>query len=288
MKLKLGDNMSKKLTKLQTEEIINKYKTENYTCKKLGEEYNKTLKCICYLLKRNNIIINNNQSELQRKYSLNEHYFDIIDTEEKAYFLGLLYADGCNYLKENHISLSLQENDKKILEKFNTAINSNRPLSFKEDKRINNRKNSFILSINNKYMSQQLTKQGCVPVKSLILKFPTQEQVSPDLIRHFVRGYFDGDGSINITKGGRNKKSDILQVNIVSTIFFVNELKFILKEKLDIHCCISHDKRVINKSTRSLCISCNVARKFLNWIYENSTIYLDRKFNKYQEFLKIK
>lgn len=64
--------------------------------------------------------------------NINDSFFEKIDTEEKAYFLGLFYADGCNYINGNasRVALSLQEDDKKILEIFNNFIypNEDRPL----------------------------------------------------------------------------------------------------------------------------------------------------------------
>ena len=62
------------------------------------------------------------QSELQRKYNIDETFFDVIDTEEKAYFLGLLYADGCNATNRNAVILSLKEDDKEILEKIKQSF----------------------------------------------------------------------------------------------------------------------------------------------------------------------
>lgn len=54
----------------------------------------------------------------RRKYSLNEEYFDVIDNQNKAYYLGLLYADGCNNVQRYAIHLDLQIDDREIIEKF--------------------------------------------------------------------------------------------------------------------------------------------------------------------------
>ena len=52
----------------------------------------------------------------------NEHIFDIIDTEEKAYWLGFIYADGCISLKTNAFEISLKYDDINHLNKFNTFM----------------------------------------------------------------------------------------------------------------------------------------------------------------------
>ena len=49
---------------------------------------------------------------------INKNFFNKIDTEEKAYFLGFLYADGYNNTDRNSVALSLKEDDKEILEKY--------------------------------------------------------------------------------------------------------------------------------------------------------------------------
>lgn len=97
------------------------------------------------------------KSEIYRKYSLNQNYFDCIDTEAKAYYLGLLYADGYNNEKGGEIHLSLQEEDKLILEKFLKELKSNQTLIFLNLQEKNkNRKNIYRLSISSKQISKRL------------------------------------------------------------------------------------------------------------------------------------
>lgn len=65
-----------------------------------------------------------------RKYSLNETYFDEIDTPTKAYILGFFYADGSNCKSKGTIGMSLQESDKVILERIRNEVGSEKPLEF--------------------------------------------------------------------------------------------------------------------------------------------------------------
>lgn len=266
-----------KITKKQKSEIINLYTTTTYNCADLSKKFGVNKSSIRRMLIKNNIEIKNHSLSRQ-KYNINESYFDIIDTEDKAYFLGLLYADGYNYEKENSVSINLQENDVDILNKFKSFINSDRPLFLKKSK-IKTRKNQYLLSINNKNISIQLKRLGCFQKKSLTLEFPKEEQVPYHLMRHFIRGYFDGDGCIRYIK----EKEFRIRTTIVSSENFLKTLKQKIKDILNIELNIIKDKRTKN-STRILYTKNNIdSYIFLNWIYKDSIVYLDRKYNLYKD-----
>lgn len=213
-------------------------------------------------------------SHVRMKYHLKEDYFDNINDQNKAYILGLLYADGNVGKKSNSIQLFLQERDKEILEKINKLLESERPLVFINYKDKNPKwQNQYAISIVNKHMHDSLIKQGVVPNKSLILKFP--ENLNKELYRHFIRGYLDGDGSIS--KNAKEKR-----ISMVGTECFCNSIKEIIEETLSIHCsiCYCHNKDV---STRSLGIAGNnQVKKFLDWIYNDANLYLERKHKIYE------
>jgi len=261
-----------KIKESEKQHIIEDYKLGLY-CRELSEKYGINKSVINRLIKKSKIDIHK-----YRKYTLNEHYFDKIDNEEKAYFLGFLYADGCNLENRNTIQISLQEEDKLILEKFNLLIDSNKELeyidySIKQPKW----KNQWKLTFSSKHISQQLVKLGCFARKSLTLEFPTEEQVPAHLTRHFIRGYFDGDGCICITK-------NLLHCSLTSTIEFCTKLRNILDSTLEIYSGIFQPKysKLSGSSTRLLSIGGSKSSlKFASWIYDDSTIYLERKYNKY-------
>ena len=211
--------------------------------------------------------------ERPSKYDLNEKYFDQINTQDHAYILGFLYADGCNC--KNNISICLQERDKNILDRINLAIGSNRPLSFIDySKRDGNCQNQYRLSITNKYMADKLASLGMVQNKSLVLEFP--EWLDRNLYSHFIRGYFDGDGYVS--KNYYNAK-----LSIVSTKDFCESLRKILSNDVginsSIYLCHNNDTIV----TRTLQISGrNQIRKFLDYIYNDANLYLQRKYDIYK------
>lgn len=270
-----------KLSKEDNDYICSQYLLGS-SCPKIAKKFNVSYTYIISVLEKNNI--QRRQKQGNKKYSFNEHYFDAIDTEEKAYFLGFLYADGCNFSPKNHIHIPLQENDKEILEKFTKLIESNRPLLFINiNKKNPNKKNLYRLNMISKFLSNRLTELGCIHQKSLKLEFPNNDQVPDYLIKHFIRGYFDGDGSFTLYK---NKKTGYYKwcACLVSSKKFCQSLKLIIKQKIGINTYIKKDRKGFNKLTGSLAISGkNQTEKFLDWIYKDSKIKLQRKWLKYLE-----
>lgn len=275
----------KRLTDVQKIEIVEKYQTGKYTCVQLGREYGITGSSIGSLLKTRNIQINNDQTKLQRKYTLQEDYFDKIDTEDKAYFLGWLYSDGCNYPKLNRVFIAIQAEDKEILNRLNNFIGSNRPLLIKAQSGYGS-KDIAELNINSKRISESLLKLGCIAAKSLTLKFPTEEQVPSYLIRHFIRGYFDGDGSVGAYKPTRGKI--VLKTKTVSTENVCIGIQKNIQNRLNIYGGIASPNGELEKSTRQLTTHSTISSyKFLSWMYYDTDLFLQRKFDKFIENLHL-
>lgn len=273
----------RKLTDEQKIEIVKEYVENDVTCSFLARKYNVTPPAIISILRVRNISIRNDMSTLKRKYPINENYFDKIDTEDKAYFLGLLYADGYNSEGIAGASIGLQESDRDILEKFIFYLEYiGKPLSINVPKNPIH-KNICVLRIHSEKIAKQLAKLGCTKRKSLVLKFPTEEQVPKHLLRHFVRGHFDGDGSISSGIANNTSKSFVLSLCIVSTFeYCTSELEYISNE-IDINFTF---RKCDNSESNSYRIDSGGNQqvfKFLEWLYKDSTIYLDRKYNKYLE-----
>ena len=158
------------------------YKDNNITVKNCSIKFNIDRHILSNYFKSKGIKINPNG-----KQNINSNIFNTIDTEEKAYWLGFLYADG-NVLDNNTISLELSTVDKEHLIKFNSFLNKS--LDIREDK------NRVRCIFKDTTIKNSLVNLGCIPRKSLVLRFPKDKQVPKRLKRHFVRGYIDGDGSI--------------------------------------------------------------------------------------------
>lgn len=222
----------------------------------------------------------NSMSHAKQQYNINEYYFDEIDTSNKAYILGLLYADGCNMTNRNEIILSLQEQDKHILEQIKCEIEYDGPLKFIDyNSKNKNHKNQYKLDITNKHMSKTLNNLGVWKNKSLILEWPSC--LNEKLYSHFIRGYFDGDGCLYFANGSCNAT-----VSFVGTEMFLNKLSDIIKEKLDVDLYVRDTGFKHNFITKEAKMhSLNSVLTFLNWIYENADLMLMRKYNKYQQLL---
>lgn len=125
---------------------------------------------------------------------LDKKYFKEINTKEKAYFFGLLYADGNIYKRKDRpgtyrIQLKLQEQDEYIIQKFKEEI--------KTDIKIRKEKDGSRLIFTNKEIAEDLIYHGCVENKSKIKKFP---EIEKEFFWDFLRGYFDGNGSVGKSK----------------------------------------------------------------------------------------
>lgn len=99
------------------------------------------------------------------------------------------------------ISLKLSSKDNNHLEKFKLFLNADYPIYHYISKcKIGYGKSYSCLSVNSIHACNLLIKLGCIQRKTYTLKFPDQSIfINPDLIRHFIRGYFDGDGSVFIS-----------------------------------------------------------------------------------------
>lgn len=203
--------------------------------------------------------------------------FTEIDTQEKAYILGVLFADGSiQYKKKKYcVKLSWQEKDLTTLEKIRDIITPRRNLYFVKLDNNPNWNNQYTLSITNKKLCDQLLKHGVFPNKTYTLKRPILDY---DLIPHFIRGYFDGDGSVT------EKKKDIisptignLKVCVTGTKDMIDFIDSHFRNTFSISYCYICQSYA-SKHAYNLWLSGKKARLFLKMIYQGSTIHLGRKY----------
>lgn len=246
----------------------------------LGRKYNINPSTITSIFEREGYKRRSNKIN-SRRFFVNESKFKKIETEEDAYWLGFMFADG--YVSKRGESLitgvALAESDKEHLDKLNKYLESSYEVKKYMSGSGYSEGNCYVrLLITSNPLGENLINQGCVLNKTDILKPPT---VKPGLIRHFLRGYFDGDGSIFITKGSYT-------VNLVGTFemceFFQDYLlsQGLVKQKTKI------DKR---KEEHKVCYTRyggnQQTLKIMNHLYEGSTVYLDRKYKRYKELCEL-
>ena len=206
-------------------------------------------------------------------------YFKKIDTQEKAYWLGFLYADGCVSKDFKSIIMQLHIQDIKHIERFKKDIDSHSDIKISKDGKYAK------IVVCCKEMCMDLNDKGCVPAKSLILEYPSENIVPKELIIHFIRGYFDGDGCISYTEGYRKRpdlKSDKLYLRkkwdfkIVGTYSMMNGIAKELNLTNKLY------NQIKGKNNYTLkCGGTNKVRDIMSRLYNNSTVHLERKYEKY-------
>jgi hypothetical protein len=262
-------------------EIIYLY-AKGLTTVEVGKHVGCSATYVINCLKRHDIA-RRSTSVYNTKYITNVKFFDKIDNEAKAYFLGLLYADGNNYVKKGHsyqISITLQEVDGYILEKLRDYLSPMTKLKLIKDKLTNN--NHILFKINSKTVSDQLINLGCIPNKSLVLQFP---EIREDLLHHFIRGYFDGDGSLYL-KTKSNGHIDYMW-QVTSTNKFCIKLREYLAKR-QIHATIKLACANSNLVTSTLSVGGNrQVLRLLQFLYQNADIFLKRKYDKFIQLKNI-
>lgn len=211
------------------------------------------------------LYMNGIEKRRKRTTSLNTSFFKIIDTENKAYWLGFMMADGYNDEKTGKIELALSEIDLVHLELFKETLNSGSKIT---EKIIQNKYKAFRLSLSSIEMSMDLASHGCIKNKSLKLEFPNT--IPQELLHHFIRGYFDGDGCMYISS------SNIFSCcfSILGTEGFLNKIV----DNMNLH----HNKKEkkgnvysIRYGGRQQCL------KIKDYLYKDATVYLKRKKEKF-------
>ena len=261
-------------------EIYQKHVNEHKTISELSREYgfNPTYQFKKYGLE----IFNWWKKDLKKRRELYHAYeiknnMEVIDSEIKAYILGLWLSDG--WVTDDEICIKVHKDDIQLVEKIRDFFCPEIPI-----KEI---KNTISFRLSSKELVSQFNSYGCVKNKTYSdMHIPN---IPKNLIRHFIRGYFDGDGTIFMDR--KYYKSNICSI----CKNFLKELQDILTEN-NIESRINVEKRSnkIMKTPQGKSTNCKdmyrlyVSKqteiiKFKDFMYRNSTIYLQRKYNKFPE-----
>jgi hypothetical protein len=214
-----------------------------------------------------------------RKYNLDESFFEKIDNEEKAYWLGFLAGDGA-ITDENRLRLRLAINDKKHLQRFKKAI--------KWDGRDYLPKHQDALEVNFRSLKiiKDLAKYFVTSRKTYTVKFP---DIPKSLERHFIRGKFDADGCINKTvRVNRGESGQIYvchsgEFSIEGNKEFIFALQNRLVELGLPRNSINYSGKKINRVRYG---GINQLKTIYKYLYESATIFLERKKKVFENILK--
>lgn len=193
-----------------------------------------------------------------------------IDGEFKAYLLGFLYADGCILKTKTgyQLEINLAEKDKEHLQKLNYIISLGKRKIYK--KLYNKKYLGARLIIANQRFCNELLSLGMVLKKSLILEPP--KNLPNKWIKHFIRGYFDGDGCITFNKNHRNIYTVAKLCGTKNLLSFINDW---FKEQGNLG---SKAKPISEGNIWRLIYSGKIGEHFINLLYTDALIFLDRKF----------
>ena len=254
-------------------EECNEYLQNGHSLKECSEKFD-----INYTTLRTNLIklgfrTPNRVGKINKTVSFNEHYFDNIDTHNKAYFLGLLMSDGyiCKTAYSYSVGIALQSSDLYILEKLKEEVEGTTKIS--------EYKNSYKYVMNgSKHMFDTLKSYGIEEDKSHTDYIVPN--ISKEYLSSFIRGYFDGDGCITIKSTGYSVTSICCNSEM-----FLNSLKSVLSDTFlipNIRVMCEQGKRKNPLYVLYLTTKEN-QNMFKNLIYQNSEIKLIRKFEKFEK-----
>lgn len=267
LNLKKINKSYSKLTEEDKEYIIKVYyEYKNLKSKDIQSELGISDRAYKQVMKEYNI-----NSKLKNRYTLNENYFENIDTEEKAYILGLIYADG--YIGEsNNFALSMK--DEHIVRDVAKALSFSGEIRICDRGGFENSKECYRLNFSNAKITSDLKKHGVCTSKLLTLnKIPS---IKDELYRHFLRGYFDGDGSIGSYISKKVSKGKLysykrLKMSLISTESFILEIK----NRFNLNGSIRDSK---TKELKYLYLEGKEdLSKLYELMYKDATIFLNRK-----------
>lgn len=252
------------------DEIIGLYKN-GMGCTLLSQKYECAESTILHLLQRNGIETGINH----RKYHFDERFFEKIDTPEKAYIVGFVAGDGSQDGNDLRISIT----DLELLEKIKVVMDLDIPIKYVKP-RTPSHKPQYLLRLCSREMCKDLDRLGLIKNKTFKTYFPTEDQVPNNLLSHWHRGLLDADGTICIQKNRKMTQyigyigNDLLIDGINNYISKLFGFSF--------HYIDSYGK--YNDKIKNIrCRDIKQIVTFLDWLYADSTIHLDRKYQKYLE-----
>lgn len=246
--------------------IVSTFVNNEKSIRAIAKEFNTSRSVIVRILKKHNIDIESSSNKHGRKYFFDEFYFDEIDSEAKAYWFGFLYADG--FLSNgNMIGCRLNSKDEKHLLLFLNDIHiSKNLLSY------NKKTDSCGFLLTSQKMYDSLFKKGFSQKKSYDNTSLPFECIKENLKKYFILGFLDGDGYVSFSSKGK-QLAGIVSNNEELIKAFVKYINIYMGEDF---CRASNTDGYFR-----IRLATNKAKYFLDWLYKDSCIHLDRKYETY-------
>ena len=265
--------MLNKEEQLILEQAINEYCNTTKSARSIAREFG---------FSKDKINIELHKRRLMRKKkdnSFDENYFDKINNSEKAYWLGFIYADGCVLNKVNCVEIDLKASDIEHLKKFKKCINFKGEIKLKTNALKDKTYEACRIRLFSSKLKHDLIKHGCTPKKSLTRKYPL---INKKYNKDFIRGYFDGDGSV-YSYMRKDCIKPTCALSIIGTLDFLTTVqKILIRESGVNEVKLYNDKVTVWEYKKAF----NEALKVLHYLYDDSSVYLDRKFKKFMEFAR--
>lgn len=225
----------------------------------------------------------------------NEHFFDVIDNEKKAYWLGFIWCDGYMAIRNRkgkkttsyEFKLSLSEIDASHLEKFNRDLNGSYKVKYYDmgDSSFTSKHQEARLLITNQHFGKTLVeKYGLIPRRSDCSKI--LGNVPSHLLKHFIRGIIEADGTFckyRITEKGYDVDKYRISIGTNEDI-----VRFIEKHLMDNSIINTTERKLYQRHEgqdgeyKTLEISGKTQTlNILHYIYDDASVYLNRKYEKY-------
>jgi hypothetical protein len=211
-------------------------------------------------------------TEAKRRYAFNERYFQSLDSPEICYWLGFLFADGSISEVSNALRINLKAADASHLQHFLSDLEAT---SHQVKYKIVSGHKVAGIAITSKYLRQDLAFWGMTMPK----KERQLPQVPQPLLHHFVRGYFDGDGSISVN---RTEKGELWKASIVALSRTLLEQIAETLIKVPILCSVYSPA---NTHLCYLAVGRNQVRRFGQWLYADASRFMARKRERFEQII---
>lgn len=226
-------------------------------------------------------ITNGHNTKCVLKDSFDDSYFEIIDNEEKAYWLGFILADGSIKKDTNSLRIGLSIRDYDHLHRFKKSIKSATHIR-EYDASLNGKKYpSCSFTITSKKLINDLNKLNIFANKSK--KEKPYLGIPDNLIKHYIRGFFDGDGWISIYDRSKENKNQRCEIGFGSS----KEMLLYIKEELNKNNIILNKITPFSSIFKITTSNQNEILKFIKYIYKDCSLYLPRKYEKSFDFCRL-